>query len=76
MATKKSASPPAAKAGKSAGAGEKKPCAASGGATPEGLQEAAYYRWLERGCPQGDDHSDWFEAEKRIRETKKPSGKK
>jgi hypothetical protein len=25
--------------------------------------EAAYHRWLARGCPAGDDWADWFAAE-------------
>lgn len=36
--------------------------------TPEELREAAYYRWLERGTPLGDDWSDWYDAESRWRE--------
>lgn len=30
----------------------------------EDLRIAAYYRWLSRGCPPGDDLTDWLEAEK------------
>jgi hypothetical protein len=30
----------------------------------EGMEVAAYYRWLNRGCPANDDLSDWVEAEK------------
>ena len=30
------------------------------------LEEAAYYRWLNRGCPSGDDLADWVEAEKSL----------
>lgn len=43
-------------------------------AIPEGtpLSEAriadrAYFRWLDRGCPTGDDLRDWFEAEEELR---------
>lgn len=32
-------------------------------ATHEDKQRAAYYRWLERGGPRGDDWNDWFEIE-------------
>lgn len=32
-------------------------------ATHEDKQRAAYYRWLERGCPTDDDWNDWFEIE-------------
>jgi hypothetical protein len=72
MATKKSASKSPVGTSESAGAGKKKPPVASDKMSPEQLREAAYYRWLERGCPHGDDHSDWFEAEKRAREKKGP----
>lgn len=26
------------------------------------IRDAAYFRWLDRGCPLGDDWSDWFAA--------------
>ncbi len=26
-------------------------------------RKSAYYRWQNRGCPKGDDWTDWFEAE-------------
>jgi hypothetical protein len=26
----------------------------------EEKRKDAYFRWLSRGCPQGDDQSDWF----------------
>jgi hypothetical protein len=29
----------------------------------EQLEVAAYYHWLERGCPIGDDLTDWVEVE-------------
>lgn len=29
----------------------------------EALRTAAYYRWIQRGRPPGDDWTDWFEAE-------------
>ncbi|HTC19646.1 MAG TPA: DUF2934 domain-containing protein [bacterium] len=32
----------------------------------ETIQEAAYYHWLERGCPMGDDLTDWVEVEKKF----------
>ena len=34
--------------------------------TQEELEKAAYYRWLDRGCPHGDEMSDWLEAEKYL----------
>lgn len=30
----------------------------------EELRVAAYYRWMSRGCPAGDDLSDWVAVEK------------
>ena len=30
--------------------------------TQDRLEEAAYFRWLARGCPHGDDESDWLAA--------------
>jgi hypothetical protein len=32
----------------------------------ENLEVAAYYHWLERGCPIGDDLTDWVEVEKKY----------
>jgi hypothetical protein len=34
--------------------------------TPEMIQEEAYYQWLERGCPLGDDLTDWVAAERKL----------
>jgi phage terminase Nu1 subunit (DNA packaging protein) len=34
----------------------------------EAVATAAYYRWMSRGCPQGQDQQDWFEAEREVRE--------
>jgi len=31
------------------------------------LEVAAYYHWLERGCPVGDDLTDWVEVENQIK---------
>jgi len=35
--------------------------------SPQQLEEqirlAAYYRWIERGCPAGEGVEDWLEAE-------------
>jgi hypothetical protein len=31
-------------------------------------QQAAYYRYLNRGCSLGRDVSDWLEAEKQLKE--------
>ncbi len=30
------------------------------------IAETAYYLWLQRGCPHGDDLRDWCEAEKIV----------
>jgi hypothetical protein len=30
------------------------------------VAEAAYFRWLNRGCPQKQDLEDWFEAERAL----------
>jgi len=35
----------------------------------ESLEVAAYYHWLNRGCPQDDSLTDWLEAEKELSET-------
>ncbi len=32
----------------------------------EKLEEAAYYHWLERGCPLDDSLTDWVEVEKKF----------
>ena len=32
--------------------------------TKELISAAAYFKWLDRGCPIGNDWSDWFEAER------------
>jgi hypothetical protein len=26
----------------------------------------AYYLWQQRGCPEGNDQEDWFEAERIV----------
>jgi hypothetical protein len=31
------------------------------------LAKTAYYRWLDRGCPDGTADEDWFEAERALR---------
>ncbi len=41
-------------------------------ATSNGPQEgdiaiAAYYLWLNRGCPVGSDQEDWFQAEAALK---------
>jgi hypothetical protein len=35
-------------------------------------QEAAYFRWLDRGSPEGDDLADWTWAEQRITDLRAP----
>jgi hypothetical protein len=32
----------------------------------EELEVAAYYHWLERGCPKDDALTDWVEAEEKL----------
>jgi hypothetical protein len=34
--------------------------------THESLEVAAYFNWLERGCPMGDDLTDWVEVERKY----------
>lgn len=47
-------------------------------ATKEELEVAAYFHWLNRGCPADDGLTDWIEAEKTMAVACKamPSGKK
>ncbi|HTA76332.1 MAG TPA: DUF2934 domain-containing protein [bacterium] len=30
------------------------------------VEEAAYYKWLYRGCPTGDPIKDWVDARKEL----------
>jgi hypothetical protein len=30
------------------------------------IREAAYFQWLDRGCPLGDEWNDWFAVENRL----------
>ena len=32
----------------------------------ESIETAAYYQWLERGCPNDSSMQDWLEAEKKL----------
>jgi hypothetical protein len=32
----------------------------------EDLRVAAYYRWLNEGCPDNNDLSDWLHAEREL----------
>ncbi len=34
--------------------------------TEENVELAAYYHWLERGCPSDDPLTDWLEVEKKF----------
>jgi hypothetical protein len=34
---------------------------------PKAIAEAAYYRWISRGRPQGSDKADWVAAEQELR---------
>jgi hypothetical protein len=38
------------------------------GRTHEQLKESAYYRWLERGSPEGDGLEDWYGVENKWRD--------
>jgi hypothetical protein len=31
------------------------------------VEKAAYYRWLNRGRPTGDDWTDWLQAERELK---------
>jgi len=31
------------------------------------IEHLAYQLWLERGCPEGSPHDDWFLAERKLR---------
>jgi len=33
----------------------------------ENLEVAAYYHWLNRGCPAHDDLTDWVEVEQEFK---------
>lgn len=33
----------------------------------ERIRERAYYLWLERGCPHGEDWEHWFAAQQQLR---------
>ena len=35
---------------------------------PEQIEALAYQLWLERGCPNGSDQQDWFQAEDQLRQ--------
>jgi len=37
-------------------------------ASKEELEQAAYFNWLNRGCPCNDELTDWLEAEKKHSE--------
>ncbi len=45
---------------------KQQPKEAAGEMTHENMEVAAYYHWLERGCPIGDELTDWVEAEKKY----------
>lgn len=34
--------------------------------TKEAIELEAYYHWLNRGCPIGDEMTDWVEAERKL----------
>ncbi len=33
---------------------------------PEDIRKEAYFQWLNRGCPIGDELTDWVAAERRL----------
>ena len=35
----------------------------------ENLEKLAYGLWQQRGCPYGTPEFDWFEAERKLRES-------
>ncbi len=37
------------------------------------LKKAAYYRWLDRGMPEGESLEDWYEVENKWRDNIVPS---
>lgn len=34
--------------------------------TEDDIRRAAYFRWLDKGCPVGTQHDDWLEAETEL----------
>lgn len=44
----------------------KKPRSSQKKVTKEEIETLAYYKWLERGCPQDDPNIDWLAAEKEL----------
>ena len=34
--------------------------------TPEAIRVEAYYQWINRGCPAGDELTDWVAAEQKL----------
>lgn len=35
------------------------------------IEQTAYELWQQRGCPHGSDWTDWFEAEKNMKTSKR-----
>jgi hypothetical protein len=35
----------------------------------DAIAALAFQKWQQRGCPIGEDHLDWFEAEKELTTT-------
>jgi hypothetical protein len=33
---------------------------------PRAVRDLAYRLWERRGCPEGEDQADWFEAERQL----------
>jgi len=44
--------------------------------TDKQLQEAAYYNWLNKGCPENADLDCWLEAEKSNQVNSKTAAEK
>lgn len=38
------------------------------------IRERAYYLWIERGCPHGEDWEHWFTAKKQLSALGGPAG--
>ncbi len=45
--------------------------AASKGPQESDIAVAAYYLWVNRGCPVGSDQDDWFQAEAALKDSQR-----
>ena len=53
--------------------GNQLPNRASGELDQESIRARAHQLWVERGCVEGDDQRDWFEAERQLRDGAQPA---